>query len=94
MGRKKIIMKKLYLLGLLAMLSSCFPNDKEIYRSDIETYVISNKEKVCTRGCSYYIWFQSPTSTEQANVSEGTYAKYEIGDTIKVLIKYWEKPKK
>ena len=88
-------MKHLILLFSILILFSCTER-KEVYETEIKTYVISHKEIANnSRGPdSYYIYFQTPTSTECASVSEGTYNKYEVGDTISVLIKYWEKPKK
>jgi hypothetical protein len=87
-------MKNFILLILTITLFSC--NDrKEVYKANIETYTISHKEVIgLSSGRSCYIYFQTPTSTERADVSFNTYSKYNVGDTIQVLIKYWEKPKK
>jgi len=88
-------MKHFILLFSILILFSCTER-KEVYETEIKTYVISHKEtrNVLKGSDAYYIYFQTPTSTECAYVSEGTYNKYEVGDTISVLIKYWEKPKK
>ncbi len=92
---KRSNMKDFILLILVITLFSC--NDrKEVYKTSIETYTISHKEEIfgAYNARNYYIYFQTPTSTERANVSFNTYSKYNVGDTIQVLIKYWEKPKK
>jgi hypothetical protein len=88
-------MKWFILLALVAMLFGC-EEPKEIYETEIKTYVISaGEERYAGRaGTAYYLYFQTPTSTECARVSYQTYNKYKVGDTIQVLIKYWEKPKK
>ena len=68
---------------------------KEVYETEIKTYTISYKKESCGKGgCIYYIYFQTPTSTERAMVNYDTYSRYEVGQKIQVLIKYWEKPKK
>lgn len=88
-------MKHLILLFSILIQFSCTER-KEVYETEIKTYVISHKEKrdVLKGSDAHYIYFQTPTSTECAYVSESTYNNYEVGDTISVLIKYWEKPKK
>lgn len=88
-------MKHLILLFFILILFSCTER-KEVYETEIKTYVISHKEIIDHYRApeDYYIYFQTPTSTEYAMVSEGTYNRYEVGDKISVLIKYWEKPKK
>jgi hypothetical protein len=88
-------MKNFILLILIITLLSC-DNTKEIYKSDIKTYTISHKEEIfgAYNARTYYIYFQTSTSTERATVTYNTYSKYNVGDTIQVLIKYWEKPKK
>jgi hypothetical protein len=88
-------MKQFILLALVAMLFGC-EDPKEIYETEIKTYVISaGEERDGGRaGRIYYLYFQTSTSTERARVSYETYNKYKVGDTIQVLIKYWEKPKK
>jgi hypothetical protein len=88
-------MKNFILLILTITLFSC-DGKKEIYKASIETYTISHKEEIFgLRGTvDYYIYFQTSTSTEKATVTYNTYSKYNVGDTIQVLIKYWEKPKK
>lgn len=88
-------MKKLIFIGLIFALFSC-EDPKEVYETSIKTYVISHKtEHSISRGnTAYYIYFQTPTSTESARVDYDTYKKYQVGDTIQVLIKWWEKPKK
>ena len=90
---KKFILTYLFLLVL--MLFSC-EEPKEVYESEIKTYVISAKEKghYTKEGFYYVLYFQTPTSTESAIVTSETGNKYQVGDTIQVLIKYWEKPKK
>ena len=88
-------MKNLLFILLTLFLFSC-NEDKVVYETEIKTYKISHKEEDRRgRGISeYYIYFQTPTSTECARVNYDTYNKYHIGQTIQVLIKYWEKPKK
>lgn len=80
---------------LLSFLSGCTSN-KEVYETEIKTYVISHKEIVHYSKVpdSYILYFQTNISTEAAEVTQETYDKYKLGDTIQVLIKYWEKPKK
>jgi hypothetical protein len=89
-------MKQFILIALVATLAGCFPDPREIYETEIKSYVISHKQLVDGyRGPdTYYLYFQTPTSTESARVSESTYNNYQVGDKISVLIKYWEKPKK
>lgn len=89
-------MKQFILIALTFILFGCFEEPKEVYETEIMTYKISHKEENCgLRGeCAYYIYFQTPTSTERAMVNYDTYSKYNVGETIHVLIKYWEKPKK
>ena len=88
-------MKQFILLTLILIVFGC-EEPKEVYESSIRTYKISHKEvKTAYRGpTTHYIYFQTPTSTEYAKVDVETYNKYEVGDTIQVLIKYWEKPKR
>lgn len=91
------IMKQFILIVLTLMLFGCSDEPKEVYETDIKTYVISEGIELYEPnriGLSYYLYFQTPTSTEKAEVSYDTYNKYQVGDTIQVLIKYWEKPKK
>lgn len=88
-------MKQFILITLTLLLFGC-EEPKQVYETEIKTYVISHME---TRyggrgGHFYYIYFQTPTSTESARVSYDTYTKYKVGNKIDVLIKYWEKPKK
>lgn len=86
---------KQFILIFLALLFLGCEEPKEVYEMSIQTYVISHKEEHNGRYHNiYYIYFQTPTSTEFAKVNEETYNKYQVGDTIQVLIKYWEKPKK
>ena len=91
-------MKQFILIVLAFILFGCFEERKEIYETDIKTYVISQKYVKRIGGKMpydlYYIYLQTPTSTESASVSIDTYNNCQIGDTIRVLIKYWEKPKK
>jgi hypothetical protein len=88
-------MKTLFLLIFTLVLLSCEEKSKEIYETEIVDYTISHKEEInCYRVYNYYIYFQSATSTERAKVSYDTYHKYNVGDKISVLIKYWQKPKK
>ena len=88
-------MRNLLLILLTLILFSC-SEKKEVYETEIKTYTISYK--VEERGgkaiTDYYIYFQTPTSTESARVNYDTYSKYHVGQKIQVLIKYWEKPKK
>jgi hypothetical protein len=88
-------MKQFILLTLILIVFGC-EEPKEVYESSIRTYKISYIEKVVGyKGyTTYYIYFQTATSTESAIVDLETYNKYEVGDTIQVLIKYWEKPKR
>ncbi len=88
-------MKKLIFILSLLFLYGC-EEPKEVYEVDIQTYVISAKEEatVGRYGRPARIYFQTSTSTECANVDDETYNKYNVGDTIQVLIKYWEKSKK
>jgi hypothetical protein len=88
-------MKQFILLALTLTLFGCYSEPKQVYETEIKTYVVSEMQTYLGRyGASYSIYFQTPTSTECATVSEETYDKYQVGDTIQVLIKYWEKPKK
>ena len=92
-------MKQFILLILITLLFGCDVQPKEIYEAEIKTYVISKKVMKLHSGSGfsrdyYYMYFQTPTSTEHSEVNLETYNNYEIGDTIQVLIKYWEKPKK
>jgi|LakMenEpi03Aug12_release.lakeMendotaPanAssembly.Ray.scaffolds.fasta_scaffold1898024_1 hypothetical protein len=88
-------MKQFILIALTLMLFGC-EEPKQVYETDIKTYVISQMySEDQFRGPTYYcMYFQTRTSTECASVSAETYKKYKVGDTIQVLIKYWEKPKK
>lgn len=82
------------LLFILLLFSSC-EEPKEVYDTEIKTYVISQMyEESYGRSTAYYVYFQTPTSTEMASVSYDTYKSMHVGDTIKVLIKYWQKPKR
>lgn len=88
-------MKQFILITLTFILFGCFEEPKQVYDTEIKTYVISHKgEEHFRHFTDYYLYFQTPTSTERASVTEVTYDKYKVGDTIQVLIKYWEKPKK
>ena len=88
-------MRNLLFILLILFLFSC-SEKKEVYEIEIKTYTISHKvEDHRGKGINtYYIYFQTPTSTESARVTYDTYSKYHIGQKIQVLIKYWEKPKK
>lgn len=87
-------MRNLLFILLTLVLFSC-SEKKEVYETEIKTYTISYKKESCGKGgCIYYIYFQTPTSTERAMVTYDTYFKCHIGQKIQVLIKYWEKPKK
>jgi hypothetical protein len=83
------------LIILLSIILFGCEQPKQVYETEIKTYVIS---KVCriedNSDTYYYIYFQTPTSTEKTWVNIDTYNKYKVGDTIQVLIKYWEKPKR
>ncbi len=87
-----IAMKHLLLILFSFLLFSC-QEPKEVYEVNIRTYVISAKEPLVTGGYRRpaRLYFQSPHKTESCYVDGETYSKYEIGDTIQVLIKYWEK---
>lgn len=91
-------MKRFILIVLTFILFGCFEEPKEVYETEIKTYTISHKEVVRVGGKFphdiYHIYFQTPVSTERVGTSFNTYNKYQEGDTIQVLIKYWEKPKK
>jgi hypothetical protein len=87
-------MKQFILIAFTLMLFGCEGKPNQFYEADIKTYVISHKEIDFVSENTYIIYFQSSTSTEHAFVSEKTYNEYQVGDTIQVLIKYWEKPKK
>ena len=76
------------------MLFGCGNEPKEVYGTEIKTCVISSKEEHFGKISNYYIYFHSPTSTEKAEVNYDTYNKCQVGDTIQVLIKYWEILKK
>lgn len=88
-------MKQFILIALTLILFGC-DEPKQVYETEIKTYVISQMEEHYggRGGNVYYIYFQTPTSTESTRVSYDTYTKYKVGDKIDVLIKYWEKPKK
>lgn len=87
-------MKKLLISLTAALFLSC-EEPKQVYETEIKTYTISNKESFYVRPTTYYIlYFQTPTSTEKAEVTQKSFDKYKKGDTLTVLIKYWEKPKK
>lgn len=87
-------MKNLLFILLTLILFSC-SEKKEVYETEIKTYTISHKSSTLSEvGDTYYIYFQTPTSTECAMVTYDTYSKYHVGQKIQVLIKYWEKPKK
>jgi hypothetical protein len=87
-------MKKLLVLFAALLLLSCQEPPKQVYETEIKTYKISSK-KEDNKGhfVDYKLYFQTPTSTESAWVTRETYEKYEVGQEIQVLIKYWEKPK-
>lgn len=88
-------MKQFILIALTLMLFGCSDEPKQVYETEIKTYVVSSKEAHQSGGSYWYnIYFHSLTSTEKAEVTLETYSKYKVGDTIQVLIKYWEKPKK
>ena len=94
-NRKRFDMKQFILLALVAMLFGCIEEPKQVYETEIKTYVVSQVGiKENNSDTYYYIYFQTPTSTESARVNTDTYNKYKVGDTVQVLIKYWEKPKK
>lgn len=88
-------MKQFILIAFTLMLFGC-EEPKQVYEMEIKTYVISHMEEESRikGGNDYYMYFQTTTSTEYAHVNYYTYNKYKVGDTIQVLIKYWEKPKK
>lgn len=90
-------MKQFILIALTLMLFGC-DEPKQVYETEIKTYLISFKT-IERRGGKiprdyYVMYFQTKTSTERTVVTVDTYNKYQVGDTIQVLIKYWEKPKK
>lgn len=87
-------MKNYILLVLTIILLGC-EEPKEVYEMSIQTYVISMKQDAVPgrNGRPPRLYFQTPTATESCWVDEETYGKYQVGDTIQVLIKYWEKPK-
>ena len=90
-------MKQFILIALTLMLFGC-DEPKQVYETEVKTYLISFKT-IERRGAKiprefYVIYFQTKTSTERTVVTIDTYNKYQVGDTIQVLIKYWEKPKK
>lgn len=88
-------MEQFILIILTFILFGCSKEPKQVYDTEIKTYRISHKEEEHHKlSNAYYIHFQTPTSTERAEVSQSNYNKYKVGDTIQVLIKYWEKPKK
>ena len=89
-------MKQFILMALTLMLFGCSEEPKQVYEASIRTYVISECKKGYNPidGMYFYIYLQTPISTECVEVNENTYNKYKVGDTIQVLIKYWEKPKK
>jgi hypothetical protein len=89
-------MKQFILIALTLMLFGCHEEPKQVYETQVKTYVISMKtDPVAGRsGNPPILYFQTPTSTECSWVDIDTYNKYKVGDTIQVLIKYWEKPKK
>ena len=83
-------MKQIILATLVLMLFGC-KGEMEVYEREIKTYVISD---IKVSGFDMYtLYFQTSTETEYATVFR-PYFDYKIGDTIHVLIKYWEKPKK
>jgi hypothetical protein len=88
-------MKQFILLTLMFMLFGC-EEPKQVYEMSIQTYVISHKQDAVQGRHGYppKLYFQTPRSTEYCWVDSYTYDKYQVGDTIQVLIKYWEKPKK
>jgi hypothetical protein len=88
-------MKQFILIAFTLMLFGC-EERKQVYETEVKTYVISEilVEHHVKSGYTYVFYFQTSTSTECADVSEETYNKYKVGDTIQVLIKYWEKTKK
>lgn len=87
-------MKQFILIALTLILFGC-EEPKQVYETEIKTYVISSKEEHGANMINpdYYVYFHSLTSTEKAKVNRETYNKYQVGDTIQVLIKYWEKSK-
>jgi hypothetical protein len=88
-------MKQFILMALVAISFGC-EEPKEVYEVSIQTYVISCKEDaiIGINGKPPRLCFQTPFKTESCWVDDDTYNKYKVGDTIQVLIKYWEKPKK
>jgi hypothetical protein len=88
-------MKQFTLIAIALILFGC-KEPKEVYNTSIQTYIISHKEDavVGRTGRPPKLYFQTPFKTESCWVDQNTYDKYQIGDTIQVLIKYWEKPKK
>lgn len=87
-------MKQFILIALTLMLFGCYSEPKQVYETEIKTYVISSKNGETIYNSYHYLYFQTPTSTEKVDVDLDTFNKYQVGDTIQVLIKYWEKPKK
>lgn len=89
-------MKQFILIALTLILFGCDEQPKQVYETEVKTYIISMKiEPTAGRyGNPPMLYFQTPTSTECSWVDMDTYNKYKIEDTIQVLIKYWEKPKK
>lgn len=86
-------MKQFILITLTLILFGC-DEPKQVYETEIKTYIISDKIGGYSDVDNHCLYFQTPTSTEYTEVSLATFKKYQIGDTIQVLIKYWEKPKK
>lgn len=87
-------MKKIILILIILLSVSC-EEPKQVYETSIKTYTISNKDSYYVRPRQhYFLYFQTPISTEKASVDLQTYQNHKVGDTIQILIKYWEKPKK
>jgi hypothetical protein len=90
-------MKQLIVITLVLLLFSCNNQSKEVYKTSIQEYVISDKEEAVysrVAGHPPRLYFQNKRNTEACNVDQITFDKYQVGDTIRVLVKYWEKPKK
>lgn len=84
-------MKNLLFILLTLFLFSC-SHKKEVYETEFKTYIISHKEGNKPLD-NHYLYLQTPISTEKIEVTYNTYNEYQVGDTIQVMIKYWEKSK-
>lgn len=70
-------MKKLLIVFTAALVLSC-EEPKQVYETEIKTYTISKKESFYVKPKTYYIlYFQTPTSTEKAEVTQESYDKYK-----------------